>query len=285
MVGRVGGYGIFFWDDRDAATYILLSEEQTNMRGELRASLRALEGHRLGEYMLVCPGCLLIVNGMLGWAQKWRRHGWATAKGPVQHKDLWEQLLCLIESLGTHVKWLHTPSHIEIPGNSRADHLADVGRRQSPLLYGQISIHPRRQEAPQADMSDEEWEAGCEGWEPQEEPEDPCPPPKPCEEPLQGTPQRQVQGERGWEPEPPPPSPLWDIEVCTPVRVPKRQRMQTPLRFTLQPFQRLARELATPATPATTATPYFVGTRNIFRTPPPPPGARCQWPLTSPCGY
>ena len=73
--------------------------------------------------MLVCPDCLLIVNGMLEWAQKWRCHGWMTAKGPVQHRDLWEQLLSLTESLGKHVKWLHTPSHIEIPGNARADHL------------------------------------------------------------------------------------------------------------------------------------------------------------------
>ena len=128
--------------------------------------------------MLVCPDCLLIVNGMPGWAQKWRRHGWATAKGAVQHKDLWEWLLlCLTGSLGTHVTWLHTPSHIRIPGNSRVDHPADVGRRQSPLLYGQISIHPRRHEVPEADVSDEELEAGCEGWEPEEEPEKPCPPP------------------------------------------------------------------------------------------------------------
>ena len=41
-----------------------------------------------------------------------------TAKGPVQHRDLWEQLLSLTELLGKHVKWLHTPSHIEIPRNT-----------------------------------------------------------------------------------------------------------------------------------------------------------------------
>ena len=35
VVGRVGGYGVFFGDDRDTATYIPLSEEQTNIRGEL----------------------------------------------------------------------------------------------------------------------------------------------------------------------------------------------------------------------------------------------------------
>ena len=70
VVVRVGGYGINFGDTRNTTAYIPLSEEQTNIR-----ALRALEGHRLGEYLLVCPHCLLIVNGMLGWVQKWHRHG------------------------------------------------------------------------------------------------------------------------------------------------------------------------------------------------------------------
>ena len=80
------GYGVCFGDSRDMATYVPLDEEQTNIRGELRASLCALEGHKQGEHTLVCPDCLLIVNGMLGRAQKWRRHSWTTAKGLVQHR-------------------------------------------------------------------------------------------------------------------------------------------------------------------------------------------------------
>ena len=156
------------------------------------------------------------------------------------------------------------------------DHLADVGRQLSPLLFGQISAHPRHQEVPEADVSAEEWEEGCEGWEPEEEPEDPEPPTHQCEEQLQGTPQRQGQGAcggGGGAAEPPPPSPLWDIEVCTPVRVPKRQRMRTPLQFTLHPFPWLAGELATPVTPVAVTTPYFVAARNTFQ-PPPPWGGR-----------
>ena len=69
---------MFFGDARDTATHIPLNEEQTNIRGELRASLRALEGSRPGEHMLVCPDCLQIVNGMLGWAGG-RKNGAATA--------------------------------------------------------------------------------------------------------------------------------------------------------------------------------------------------------------
>ena len=37
---------------------------------------------------------------------------------------------------GTHVKWMHAPSHVGIPGNTKADTLAGMGRRRSPLLRG-----------------------------------------------------------------------------------------------------------------------------------------------------
>ena len=83
------------------AAYISVAEKHTNIRGELRASLIALEGCRKGECMLICPDYLLVVNGVLGWVQCWRRHGWTDVKGPVQHKDLWETFLCLLSAWGS----------------------------------------------------------------------------------------------------------------------------------------------------------------------------------------
>ena len=141
-VGWMGGYGVFFGNHRDTAEYIPLGEEQTNNRGELRAPLRSLQGHRGGHQSLICPDSLLVVNGVLGWAQRWRRHGWQNKSGVVAHVDLWTQILHLVEQLRQAMKWLHVPSHIGIKGNGRADHLADVGRRGSPLLFGLISIRP-----------------------------------------------------------------------------------------------------------------------------------------------
>ena len=61
-----------------------------------------------------------------------------------------------MERLGEQVKGLHAPSHIDIPGNSRANHLADVGRRKPPILFGQISVHPRRQEEPEEEEGEED---------------------------------------------------------------------------------------------------------------------------------
>ena len=48
MVGRVGGYRVYFGDTRDVAEPLPPEEEQTNNMGELRAALTALRGHVRG---------------------------------------------------------------------------------------------------------------------------------------------------------------------------------------------------------------------------------------------
>ena len=143
-VGRVGGYGVYFGDHRDVAEFLPVNEPQTNIRGELRAALSALQGHIPGTKSLICPDCQLVVDGVLGLAQRWRRHNWCNTSGDVAHADLWVQILELTERHGTEIKWMHAPSHIGIRGNEKADQLADLGRRKSPLLFGRISVTPRQ---------------------------------------------------------------------------------------------------------------------------------------------
>ena len=117
----------------------------------------------MGHQSLICPDSLLVVNGVLGWAQRWRRHGWQNMSGAVAHVDVWTQILHLVEQLGDAIKWQHVRSHIGIKGNKRADHLADVGRLHSPLLFGLISIRPS---PPLEDEdSDHEQEESIWGWE------------------------------------------------------------------------------------------------------------------------
>ena len=131
---------VFFGDHRDTAGYISLGEEQTNNRGELRVALRSLQGHREGYQSQICPDSLVVVNGVLGWAQRWRRHGWQNKSGAVAHVDLWTQILHVVEKPAEAMKWLHVPSHIGIRGNGQADHLADVGRCRSPAFWAHL--HP-----------------------------------------------------------------------------------------------------------------------------------------------
>ena len=115
IVGRVGGCGVFFGDSRDVVEPLPTDEEQTNNRGELRATLAALQGHRPGSRSLICPDSMYVVDGVLGRAQKWRRHNWQTASGPTWHMDLWTQVLDILEKVGSEIQWLHVPSHIPPP--------------------------------------------------------------------------------------------------------------------------------------------------------------------------
>ena len=55
-----------------------------------------------------------MVNGVLGWAQGWRRHRRQSKSWAVARVDLWTQILQLVEKLGEAIKWLHVPFHIGI---------------------------------------------------------------------------------------------------------------------------------------------------------------------------
>ena len=115
---------MYFGDHRDVAEFLPVDEPQTNIRGELRAALSALQGHVPGTRSLICPDCQLVVDGVLGLAQRWRRHKWRNTTGEVAHADLWAQILELTDRYGAEIKWMHIPSHIGIRGNEKVDQLA-----------------------------------------------------------------------------------------------------------------------------------------------------------------
>ena len=66
----MGGYGVFFGDDRDAGDFMPVDEYRTNNHGELRVALCSPQAHHKGPRSLFCPDFLLVVNGVLGWAQR-----------------------------------------------------------------------------------------------------------------------------------------------------------------------------------------------------------------------
>ena len=84
-----------------------------------------------------------VYDGLKGAAFRWRAAGWVGQSGPVCNVDLWIQLLELVDThTHTHsgypyttIRWLRVPSHTDIPGNERADGLAEEGRIGSPLYH------------------------------------------------------------------------------------------------------------------------------------------------------
>ena len=63
-----------------------------------------------------------------------KRNGWRCSTGEAQHADLWNKILPLVDAFGPNLQVLHVPSHCSIPGNEKADRLADQGLRNSPHL-------------------------------------------------------------------------------------------------------------------------------------------------------
>ena len=56
-----------------------------------------------------------------------------TNKGPVLNVDLWIELLELLDQALVSYEWIKVPSHVQVEGNERADALAELGRKSSPL--------------------------------------------------------------------------------------------------------------------------------------------------------
>ena len=98
--------------------------ETTNQRMELQAAIGALK--LLKEPCMVrlhSDSAYLINAFQLGWLDKWQRNGWKTAKkGPVENRDLWDELLKL--SRRHKVVWIKVKGHSDNEGNNRCDYLA-----------------------------------------------------------------------------------------------------------------------------------------------------------------
>ena len=119
LARQVGGDRVFFGDSRDMAWFIPTHERRSNNRGELLAALRVLLGKPPSKQTLIWPDSLLVVDGTLGKAQKWKWHRWVGLNGLVSHMDVSEEILSFLAVCGHEVHWLQVPSHIGIRGNHK----------------------------------------------------------------------------------------------------------------------------------------------------------------------
>ena len=109
----------------------------TNNRMELTAAIEALRhvGAAAGP-VAVHTDSAYVIRGIQEWIHGWRRRGWRTAaSAEVLNRDLWETLAAA-ESRTGKVAWHYVRGHRGIPGNERADEIANAyaaGHR--PTLY------------------------------------------------------------------------------------------------------------------------------------------------------
>ena len=68
-------------------------------------------------------------------------------EGACPNAHIWDQLVTLLDLFHAQVQWIWVPSHVDIPGNEKADELADTGRNRTPL----VTILPQEPPSPQAE--------------------------------------------------------------------------------------------------------------------------------------
>ena len=98
----------------------------TNNRMELMAAIQSLEALKRPSSVRIHTDSSYVRNGITRWIKGWKRNGWKTAdKNPVKNDDLWRRLDVASEK--HHVEWRWVKGHAGIPGNERADALANKG--------------------------------------------------------------------------------------------------------------------------------------------------------------
>ena len=75
----------------------------------------------------------IVFLGATGAAKRRKARGWVDSSGPVSHEQLWESLLCELDSPDRVIEWVKVPSHVSVFGNEQADALVNHGRLANPL--------------------------------------------------------------------------------------------------------------------------------------------------------
>ena len=98
----------------------------TNNRMELMAAIQALETLTRPTTVHLYTDSVYVRSGITSWLASWKRNGWLTsAKQPVKNADLWQRLEAA--AAPHQVQWRWVKGHNGVPGNERADALANRG--------------------------------------------------------------------------------------------------------------------------------------------------------------
>lgn len=98
--------------------------ETTNNRMELTAAIEALRALKRRCQVNLYTDSQYVRQGITEWIYAWKDRGWRTAdKKPVKNTDLWQ---ALDEQIARHdVEWHWVKGHAGVPGNEKADELAN----------------------------------------------------------------------------------------------------------------------------------------------------------------
>lgn len=96
----------------------------TNNRMELTAAIEALAALKRPCRVELYTDSQYVRKGITEWLTQWKARGWRTAdRKPVKNVDLWQ---ALEREIARHtIEWHWVKGHAGVPGNERADRLAN----------------------------------------------------------------------------------------------------------------------------------------------------------------
>ena len=96
----------------------------TNNRMELTAAIRALAALKRPSNVELYTDSQYVRKGITEWVAQWKKRDWRTAdRKPVKNIDLWQSLE---QEIARHsIDWHWVKGHAGVPGNERADRLAN----------------------------------------------------------------------------------------------------------------------------------------------------------------
>lgn len=124
-----GGYGaVLLYKDKRKEIYGG-EANTTNNRMELKACIEALKLLKRKDIPIELYTDSAYIANCINqkWYLNWRKNGWINSKKkPVENKEMWEELLILIESM-KNIKFIKVKGHSGIELNELADRLANKG--------------------------------------------------------------------------------------------------------------------------------------------------------------
>ncbi|MDP3386498.1 MAG: ribonuclease HI [Eubacteriales bacterium] len=126
---NIGGYGaILTYKDHTKEIFGGRTNTTNNIM-ELTAMIEALKlvKNRMIETEVHSDSAYIVNCINLKWYEKWKTNNWKNSKkDPVKNKELWEELIDLIESFND-IKIIKVKGHSGIDLNEKADELANKG--------------------------------------------------------------------------------------------------------------------------------------------------------------
>ena len=105
------------WEMSGSSPWTTISEM------ELTAAVEALRSISAGSSVQLYSDSELLIRGMLFHIRRWQANEWRNSRGaPLQHQELWRELLSMSERLNMQWQWIR--GHSRHPLQSRADALA-----------------------------------------------------------------------------------------------------------------------------------------------------------------